>query len=512
MPATVAMDNVVVKVSRDRLTASLSWIGKTGDSAPSLKDVITQLEEAEVSLEGNVRSRAEEFIARVQASVELVQEHEEGLGEFVVAEGAPAIHGRDERIAWTEKLTQHSAEWRGDSQVDIYPVHRIVHMAAGTLLGVIEPLVVPRNGMDLLGQRIEATGTSGKLTLGAGLAVTSEEPAQVQCSVAGRIVFAEGMASVEPAKVINRDLAGARGNVSCDKHLFVNGAIADRVTVDGAKSLTVSSTIDAAHIQVGGDLTVRGGIVGQGSGRVRAGGEVAVRYCNDANIIAGGDVKISKQIMSSCIGAGSRLLAPDAVMVGGCLFARDGAELAVVGSDADVATVVYLGVRADCLAEAMELQAKIDAKNRKIDDVRGSIQPLMKRLKSLSHEQRQRATELLATVDGITCQADEQEAHRAELMQSAMAADEPELVVHRQIFPGVTVRLGDRETVIQKTLIGPMTIRREKIDKVTQIVVIEEQTGSIRTLNSQHIPPDELTAALYKEVLRYFDDQGDTAD
>jgi hypothetical protein len=63
------------------------------------------------------------------------------------------------------------------------------------------------------------------------------------------------------------------------------------------------------------------------------------------------------------------------------------------------------------------------------------------------------------------------------------------LVVHRVVYPGVSIIFGDRVTQIAKERRGPFRIVRRVHNRVEEILLIDRISGSITTLGARVFEP-----------------------
>ena len=61
------------------------------------------------------------------------------------------------------------------------------------------------------------------------------------------------------------------------------------------------------------------------------------------------------------------------------------------------------------------------------------------------------------------------------------------VLVLNRIYPGVTLRFGDRVVTFKEEKRGPIKIERRQIKNVTEIVTVNQLTGSVFPLKSGRI-------------------------
>ncbi|MCH8914116.1 MAG: hypothetical protein IIA33_11180, partial [Planctomycetes bacterium] len=109
-----------------------------------------------------------------------------------------------------------------------------------------------------------------------------------------------------------------------------------------------------------------------------------------------------------------------------------------------------------------------------IDRIRELVQPLLDREKQLSGAHGQQASDLLSATGNAAAMIDEDEKRREELLKNAYVHGTACVRVSGKTHQGVTIRIGDRETVFHRELKGPVTFERRKIKNVSEIVADEE--------------------------------------
>jgi len=254
------------------------------------------------------------------------------------------------------------------------------------------------------------------------------------------------------------------------------------------KSLTVERAIEAAQVDVGGDLVVRGGILGHGQkGRIQAAGSITVRFCQEAQVKAGGDVKVCKEIIHSHVYSEGRLLVEAGPIIGGDVYAREGIEVQTLGSEAGVATCVAVGMHRNVLAQALRLQQRLKEHAKLAERTRAQVDPLLANLKRLTAQQREQAAELLNKVKELMLSLDDMRREREDLLERARSQGHPAVVISKQVVSGVRVGIGGRETVLTKPLAGPVRIEERKVKDVTEFVAVNPLTGSVTALGSTRV-------------------------
>ena len=482
-----------VVVSQDRLRAHvrLSGAGSPGQPPPSADEVLAALQASRVQVTDAVRARVAEMLAlcaRVSAASNDPAAAQ--LAEpFLVAEGQPAVEAEDGQFVWAPELNTHPPAADDGAQVDPFTLTAIRSVAVGTVVG---HLVLPKDGkpgVDVHGADIPPRKLKGApVHLGPGVRVAGTAGTDVVAETSGRLAEEHGTIRIYDVLEVRGDVDFSSGSIDTVVDVKVHGTVRAKFHVRTTGALTVDRLIEAAAVEVGGNVAVRGGIVGrEGHGHVHAGASVSADFINETRIEAGGDVLFQKEILNSELRADGRLAGERGTIIGGSAYAREGVHARVLGSEAGVTTVVASGTDVRVLSRARRMEHEVRDLQKAADQVRQTIQPLMANLKRLLPAQREQVTELMCKADEIELQAEQVRAQREKMLADATPRGNPSIAAEEVIYPGVRLRIGARQVNVGRLLHGPLKIEVRKVDDVTEIVMVNRRTASVTVLPSQEI-------------------------
>ncbi|MHC4908972.1 MAG: FapA family protein [Planctomycetota bacterium] len=437
---------VAITVAEDWMTA---WGEVRDDIAakPLEADQVHKaLIAAGVMINDDVRARVNEFVRRV---------HERGRlpGPYALAQGLSADDVVHEVLCWHPRYQSVIDRWQAGAAPDVYALNSIVTVEPDSLIGTVttdRPAVVTNiRGETLPGTPRIAPLEIDETTIRRG----NDSPATLTALSAGRLVDTGRRLRLEPVLHVD-DVSFKAGTIDSSVSIAVTGRVPDGCTLKSRRSISIGLDVGSADLAAGRGIMVRQGIAGRHEGLVEAHGTVACRYATDAHIVVQrGDLRVTQQLMNTYGCVGGSLIARQGAMVGGCVFARNGAELKTIGSNAGVPTRLVVGVQPETLREIAEI-------NRGIKN--GSLQ--LTRV-------RQR---------------------RKDLYEMAHVDCNPRILISGTIHPNVTLRLVDRVVEFPKFLRGPVSIEKRKIDGVTQVVAVNKVNASVKTLKSHRHDADDL--------------------
>lgn len=487
----VAADNeknhcIEIKVSEDRLKAwgRLRGTSSASFTLPTAPDVIQALEAAKVQITDAVRARAEEAVVSWTNMHAGAAPGEAVYPDMLLAECPPPKDAEDGRFECAPELHGHRPAPDENAQIDYFAVNAIVTVAAGTVVGKLYP---PKNGQpttDVFGMPIPPRVATGmQVRLGSGLALVDGGDGDVVAATAGRVVEEEGSVRLNEVLEIPGDVDFSSGSLDAVVDVTVQGTIRANFHVRTKKSLTVGRLIEAADVEVGGDVAVRGGVFGhEDAGSLRAGGNVSASFFNETRVEVDGDVTFDKEILNSRVRVKGRIIGERGTVIGGDIYAREGITVRVLGSDACVATSVTVGTDLRKLRRAKRLEKEVREFQKSAEQVRQTIQPLMANVKRLLPEQRERVTELMCKADEVDMRAADAETERSKLLMEAAAHNGASLYVSEALHPGVHVVIDAREFHVSKLMHGPIRIELRKINNITQVAAVNQRTGSVTVI------------------------------
>jgi uncharacterized protein len=487
-----------ILIAKDRLRA---WIhqpnlGRPGHTPPQADSILSSLNSLRIVVDDAVRTKVEQFAtltgpSPAEASAGSPPETPEN---YLVAEGLAPVEAADGAFEWAPELQPESRSADSDESIDHFNLNLIRTVEAGVSIGQIKPPTDGAPGRDVFGRDLAPRRRHGTpMKVGVGLR-TADDGATIVTEVAGRVLVDSGKLRIEDVLKIRGDIDLESGNLDVCTDVHVQGTVRSKFHVRTTKSLFVGRAVEAANLDVGGEIQIDGGLCGAGTGpdataRVRSGGPLAARFCNEAIVYAGGGISIGKETLNSRVRTPAKFISKRGTIIGGDVWAREGMEIGVVGSEAHVTTRVAIGASPQLLRRAQELEEKGREQVESAQLIRGKVQPLLANLKRLTPAQRETATELMAKADEIEFGASELQAERARILEQARPQGSPYLLVLGEIHPGVRIGLGDRQVRVDRIMHGPLRIEERKVQGATELVAVNQQTGSVTVLPSSEIDP-----------------------
>ena len=490
---------VLVDVSADRLAAHIRLSDAGVAMGLSAAEVLDVLRKAKIKIDDEVLGRVAEF-------VQLATSPGGPSGPFLAAQGKLPTDGQDADFEWSARFRREVQTGTDGTMIDPFKVSKVVTVESGEVLGTLRPATSGQAGYDVYGSALLPRRHPSEVALDNGVIQSADDPTVVLATVAGRVVYSKMRLSIVQVLEFRGDIDFETGSIDSSVDVHIAGTIRGGFEVKSAKSITVGGAIEDARVEARGDVVVRGGILGQQKGGVKAEGNIVAKYCDRAKLHADGTVSIHKEVFGSDIYAGGRLIGPHTTVVGGCLYARDGIEVATLGSDSGVATAVIVGIHPDILREIKRLEREVAARTAAVARIRGTIQPLLACQKQLTPAQKERATELLYEADTMEAGLSELQNRRQELLARGQPSGAPAVLVANMVYPNVNIRIGSHRAEVRTVLKGPVQIENRKVEDALACVAVNQLTGSVTPLPTrevQEVDRSDETPATGKESMTH---------
>lgn len=450
-------------------------------------DVIQALQAAGVRVTDPVRERVKELIGAAQSGAVPV-------GNFVLAEGVPPVESQDGEFVFNDPpavgaTSDSDGETDGpddnvSGRIDFFELTHIRTAEAGGTLGRLTPPIAGKAGMDVCGHPIPPRRAPTGITLGDNVEL-APDGREVRATSCGIVRWAARHLAVQPVVEIKGNVDFESGSLDAPANVLVRGDVLDSFHVRSVGDIAINGSVGACEIKAGGDIKVLGGIAGKEKGHVEAQGRIAAKFCDECVVHAEGDLVITKEALNSRLYTHGRLGMPRGSIIGGYTYARCGGDLKSLGSERGIRTLIAIGIDPEVLEQCSKIDEQMVKRRESVAKIRGAVAPLMQQLKRLLPAQRERATELLYEADQIESGIQALVQEKEDILKKATPDALPFLSVSLRILPGVTIIIGDRMTTFAKEIRGPIKIMRRRIDRIEELVAVNDLTASVSILPSR---------------------------
>ena len=378
-----------------------------------------------------------------------------------VAKGLPPAPGKD---AWFEPLVtanlQRHPRVGADGHIDFRDLGGFPSVVPGQPVLRRHPPAAGTPGRNVFGE-VLATGNGKDLQFAVRLQGVERDPADpdiLRASIAGQPVVQRDGVSVEPILKFEKvDLS--TGNVDFPGSVEIKGDVQTGMKIKAAGDISVGGTVESAELVAGGDIIVRGGVIGhdaQGNpdskkertAVLRAEGNIKARYVENAILQAGQSVLVDEALVASEVMAIDRVLAGDGKsgkghLMGGFIRATTGIRTDHLGSPGSGTTRAFVGVN-PLIQQALDTaKLKLDAKLKEHAEV-----TKIGKLLASRPDKKEMLDKAKATIKKISEEIAEIMDDERRLTGELQLANQAEITVTRKIHAGCMVAIGKKSKFI----------------------------------------------------------------
>ncbi|HLC26435.1 MAG TPA: FapA family protein [bacterium] len=262
------------------------------------------------------------------------------------------------------------------------------------------------------------------------------------------------------------------GNLKVPGNLHVAGDIRAGFRVSAGGNLEVDGIVESSFVEAGGEIHVHGGFAGGGKGKIAAGGDVHVKFAQQAVIETPANVFIGETAMYCTIRAGKKVVVSGSgVLLGGCVRAGERIEAVQIGSPAVVPTEVEVGIDPRVgeklrdsreRLESLETRHRLEMENIQFalsrlgvqfpDPKAHNLSKMMYLVESLQGQNDEKAQVALMFLDVLPLM-EQMAVIRHQLRsvgESPTYFPGAAIVASRCAYPGVTLKIGDQSMVLSQ--------------------------------------------------------------
>lgn len=302
---------------------------------------------------------------------------------FKVAQGIPPHLGQDASIRYflgSDFKGAHEAST--EAARSLKDRGTIPQVKQGDLLAEKSPRIPGTQGMNVYGSPLEVPSTKDEpLLCGSGVAL-SEDGLRATAKVDGRAMFsAYGKLTVLEEHTIPSDVSFETGNIDFNGIVFVHGVVQDGFRVQCGS--LVCNEIGRAQVDVAGDVTVFGGILGA---QVRSQGDLKCVHIHASNVEALGDIYADKGIVDSKVKSSGRCVLKSGTIAASLVYAKKGIEAAHIGHERSRPCTLAVGFDPLMERELDRLKEVVAAREAEVAKQVGAVEEMKAQL--LRAEQR----------------------------------------------------------------------------------------------------------------------------
>lgn len=438
----------------DNLEARLTIIPAYGGKAVAAEQVRQALRE-----KGVVFGVDEEAINRAAAAG--------AASDVLVAQGIPPRPGTDgELVSFVTEIRDRQPQLLDDDTVDYRNLGQILSVRAGDPLMRRIPPVEGVAGTSVMGKILSPPPARDAVFAPnlPGTAFDAEDPNLLVAAVDGQPVLVANGITVEPVlrlKLVDLSV----GNLDFNGTIDIAGDVVAGMTVKASGDIFIGGVVEASRIEAGGNVEVRGGVLGQGETRassaaagrdpvwIKAGGCVTAQFVEHVIVEAGDGIMVREFCMQSELVAGNRIVVghdggSKGHVIGGSCQAVNLVRAVTLGSLAGVHTAVSVGVDPHVRERFSTVRLKLQEKEREMDELAKNLDYYAS-LPSAQPEQLARTSEARDKLQAVISELTGEKKRLQKRLEQVAGA---QVVVEREALVGVVISIGAKVFLVDEDL------------------------------------------------------------
>ncbi len=367
-----------------------------------------------------------------------------------IAEGTPPVAGKNGYLKRFKSNTKPEPQERADGSVDHRELGVIASVRKNEVIAEIIPPVAGQDGQNIHGKILPATGGSPAQFQPGPNVLLCEDGTKLLSAIDGLPVFESGGTIRVDEILYLKDVDYSTGNIDFPGSIIVEEHVADGFTLQTKGSIILKQSVGKVYLKAGGDVTLAGGFMGRGEGRIEAEGDIHARFIEQGKLVAGRSIYIAEVAMHSFLIAKVNIILRGrrAEIIGGEAVAGHSIICNKAGAVVETRTRLTVGTPPDILTALEAMQNEIQQKRETLQKIENTIKGLDDREQRGQLSEQDKETR--ARLKSLREKFKEQLELTSKQLEAAMGAFEPEknayALIEKETFPGVEICFGRSRT------------------------------------------------------------------
>ena len=454
----IFVDNRIV-VSPDGMEARIDLVARTsGGKILECSDILAVLDAQGIKY-GIDQKTIQEALEKVsnQPSAAL-------LKDVVVARGLSPQEGKDARLIISHESSEAGLELE-NGKIDYHERNYPWNVTKDEKIGYLFEAKPAVDGIPVYGGKIEVTPPKGIDIKLVGL--HRDEQGKLIADMDGALIINGYNLEVVDLLIIKGDVDKKTGNVRSNSPVHVKGYVQPGFTLESKKDIIVEQNVEDATVRSGGEVIIKGGIRGMKS-ELFSPGDVCVGFIEHASVFVNGNLQIKGSIINSTVASNGAITvggrsSKNSAVVGGELTAHNSIEVHTLGSQAYLKTHIRAGLAQEDRREINNIDKEILARREEVIRLNQIEQHHKLHPKPGAADVIRK---VLATRDVKQSEIAELEKKKEQVVKMIAEAGSGTVVVHKRVFPGVTITINNCSYEVKDELGGGTFLFDRETNKV----------------------------------------------
>ncbi|MBF0430082.1 MAG: DUF342 domain-containing protein [Fibrobacteria bacterium] len=384
--------------------------------------------------------------------------------EVLAAEEIKAVDGIDGKVEHLLAFeTSLKPSIREDGSADFKDVSVIKPVKKLQKLAKLHAPTLGTPGTGIQGEVLPAKdGVHVVLPGGNNTEISASDETLLVASVSGNARLTGKFIEVSECFVVEQHVDFSTGNIAYPKTLMVKGDVKAGFNIDVGQDVEIFGLVEDCRIKAGGKVLIKSGFVGNGAGVIEAADEVGILYVRNQMVRSRKNICIAKEVVNAQIFArGSLEVGGQKIgIVGGHVSARREIICEAAGNINGTKTLLEAGVDYALLEERYTTNEKIKTYRAKSDKIEEHLKRLARKRQKgeeLSKKELEIVTKLSETQKKLNKQLDSFKERRKIIEEKLADNESARIIIRREFYPGVTIKIGEYFFNVNKKMMGPKT-------------------------------------------------------
>ncbi|MGR9014432.1 MAG: DUF342 domain-containing protein [Gammaproteobacteria bacterium] len=436
----------VIKVSDDKMSALLTMTPAYGGDPVTFEQIRQTLKEKGIVYGLITSAEIEAVLKEGQAT------------DYIIAQGLPPIPGLDAQFhSLVPEMQERRPQINDRGIADFRDLGNLILVKEGEPLMRRSRPTEGKKGKNILGQTLtpkpsQNTPFTSDLQ---GAMFDPDDSELLLSAIIGQPLMIPNGVMVSPTITVPQ-VNISSGNLSFDGTINILGDVMEGMKVYALNDIFIGGTVEAAEIEAGGNISIKGGVIGNsvsssGSGSAMGGkiicnGSVFARFAKYVSINAGISIIIEEYSMNNQLTAINQILVGKSggkkgLIIGGTARAMMLIQASSIGSASGIKTYIQAGLSPLTQEQLSNLEQGISAIEKKQDD----INKIVTFVKNNPEKNKDGLLDkALRTLDNLITEIARLQAEREELLAEMSFAEYAKIIADQAIYNGVEIQIGDK--------------------------------------------------------------------
>lgn len=337
---------------------------------------------------------------------------------------------------------------RSDGSVDYQSMSVIQSVSPGDVLAIYHPAVPGSSGMDVRNREIRCKPAKELPAIkGSGFEV-SFDGNTYKATMEGRVEYDNFKMHIRDLYELRKDLDLVIGRIDFRGDVVVHGNVRTGTYIRATKSVTVDGAVENATIIAEGDIVLKKGMQGGGKAKLVSGANIYANFIEFTEVRAKGNVE-ANIILNSNVSAGKSVLVKGkrGSIIGGTNYSVGHMSAACIGNRAELKTTVASGISEEYDKRRHLLTSKEESAKESIARTKKEIEQIRDvRLTSDPKDVKDaKVSQLIRRMKRDERLLEHVQKELTEIEETMNVGMEAAVMAEDTVFPGVTVRIDDKE-------------------------------------------------------------------